>query len=165
MSELNTDMFLKISHVKGESKDKSYKETIAINSFSWGATQPGNMGSGGGGGAGKVIYHDLHINAFIDIATPTMLRFCSTGKHIDEVVLSVCKAGNAGSKFEYLTITLKEALITAMQYTGPGHNGQVGMIYTFQAAIVDQKYTEQTKDGGQGVGKNFGWNIKEGVEV
>ncbi len=37
------DMFLKITDVKGESKDKSHPGEIEIESFSWGATQLGAL--------------------------------------------------------------------------------------------------------------------------
>ena len=45
-------MYLKIEGVSGESKDAQHKEWTDIQSFSWGATQPGSMSVGGGGGTG-----------------------------------------------------------------------------------------------------------------
>ena len=40
------DMFMRVEGANGESKDSNHKEWSDIKSFSWGATQPGNMLSG-----------------------------------------------------------------------------------------------------------------------
>lgn len=47
------DMFLKVEGVTGESKDSNHISWTDITSFSWGASQPGNMSVGGGGGAAE----------------------------------------------------------------------------------------------------------------
>ncbi|CNH06344.1 Hcp1 family type VI secretion system effector [Yersinia thracica] len=164
MSQVNSDMFLKIDSVNGESKDKVYAQTTAIVSFSWGAAQPSNMGHGGGGGAGKVVYKDLHINTVIDKSTATILKFCSIGKHINEVVLIACKAGNGGSKFEYFNIKLQNVMITDIHYNAVGFNGEIGMSYTLHASKISQHYWEQAPSGGKGVETSFGWDISEGTE-
>lgn len=49
---MSTDLFLKIEGITGESQDANHKGWIGVDSFTWGATQPGNMATGGGGGAG-----------------------------------------------------------------------------------------------------------------
>ena len=48
-----SDYLLEIDGIKGESADKKHKDTIEIESFSWGATNSGSFSSGGGGGAGQ----------------------------------------------------------------------------------------------------------------
>ena len=92
------DMFLKVEGASGESKIRITKAGPTLL-LSWGASQPGNMGVGGGGGAGKVCFNDLHVNALIDKSTPALLKHCSSGKHLTKIELSVCKAG--GSQVEY----------------------------------------------------------------
>lgn len=99
------DMFLKVEGVTGESKDSNHTGWTDITSFSSGASQPGNMSVGGGGGAGKVNFNDLHVNALIDKSTTAILKHCASGKHLTKVELSVCKAG--GQQVEYTRITPK----------------------------------------------------------
>lgn len=104
------DMFLKVEGVTGESKDSNHTGWTDITSFSWGASQPGNMSVGGGGGAGKVNFNDLHVNALIDKSTTAILKHCASGKHLTKVELSVCKAG--GQQVEYWAPRMgKRALI------------------------------------------------------
>ena len=87
------DMFMKIDGANGESKDANHKDWTDIVSFSWGATQPGNLASGGGLGAGKASFNDLHVVARIDMAAPAVMKHCASGKHLSKIELSMCKAG------------------------------------------------------------------------
>ncbi|EKP4478785.1 type VI secretion system tube protein Hcp, partial [Cronobacter dublinensis] len=66
------DMFLKVEGVTGESKDANHSNWIDVLSFNWGAAQPGNMSVGGGGGAGKVNFQDLAVQAIVDKGTPAI---------------------------------------------------------------------------------------------
>ena len=79
------DMFMRIEGVSGESKDSNHKAWTDIQSFKWGAEQPGSMSSGGGGGAGKVNFDDLIVVSAIDKAAPTVLKNCSVGQHLGKV--------------------------------------------------------------------------------
>ncbi|MDR2227363.1 MAG: type VI secretion system tube protein Hcp [Providencia sp.] len=153
------DMFLKVKGADGESHDSKHKNWTDINSFSWGASQPGNMAVGGGGGAGKVNFNDLHVNALIDKSTPAILKYCASGAHIETVELSVCKAG--GEQIQYARVLLTDVLVTSVQYTGAGGDDTLGVSYSFQAAKVKQQYWEQTEKGGKGAEVSAEWNIKE----
>jgi len=64
------DMFLKIDGVEGESKDQKHPGTIEIESFSWGMSNPGTHGSGGGGGTGKASFSDLSFHKSLDNPPP-----------------------------------------------------------------------------------------------
>lgn len=160
---MSIDLFLKIEGIEGEAKDANHKGWITLTGFNWGASQPGNMQTGGGGGAGKVTWRDLTVNAPIDRATPAIARYLSSGKHINKVELSACKAGNPQT--EYMRITLEEVLLTGLTYNGANGNERVNMTYNFQAARIRQQYWEQTEKGGRGAEIASGWNIKENKEM
>jgi len=157
------DMFLKVDGVTGESKDSNHTGWTDITSFSWGATQPGNMSVGGGGGAGKVTFNDLNVDAKIDKSVTALLKYCASGKHLSKVELSICKAG--GSQIEYARITLEDVLVTKVDYNGANDGDLVGMSYSFQASKVQQQYWEQSSSGGKGPESNAGWNIKENKDA
>jgi len=46
---MNTDIYMKIDNINGESQDANHKGWIKVSSFSWGATQPANINVGGEG--------------------------------------------------------------------------------------------------------------------
>ncbi|EIC84123.1 type VI secretion system tube protein Hcp [Serratia sp. M24T3] len=152
-------MFLQVSGITGESKDSNHTGWSDILSFSWGANQPNNMNVGGGGGAGKVYFNDLHVNALIDKATPSLMKYCANGEHIPTITLSVCKAG--GTQVEYTQIVLTQVLVTAVQYIGAHTDDTVGINYSFQAASVKSEYWVQLDTGGQGASTEFTWDIKQ----
>src|SRR6058998_3948725 len=71
------DSFLKIEGIKGESLDSKHKDEIEVLSFSWGATQPGAFG--GGGGTGKVSAQDFSFVVKIDKSSPLLFKHLATG--------------------------------------------------------------------------------------
>ncbi|MGE9551087.1 Hcp family type VI secretion system effector [Erwinia amylovora] len=156
------DMFMKVDGVTGESKDSNHTGWTDITSFTWGATQPGNMAVGGGGGAGKVNFEDLSVTALIDKSVTAILKNCASGKHLSKVELSICKAG--GTQIEYVKITLEDVLIASVHYTGADTGDTVGITYGFQASKIKQQYWEQSSSGGKGAESSAGWNIKENKE-
>jgi hypothetical protein len=68
-----SDYLLQLDPVKGEGKDAPAAQTIEVQSFSWGASNPGAAATGGGAGAGKVSMQDLSV---ISVQAP---RDVSTG--------------------------------------------------------------------------------------
>jgi type VI secretion system secreted protein Hcp len=152
------DMYLKVDGATGESQDSNHKDWIDIISYQWGATQAGSMASGGGGGAGKVSFNDLTVVTRLDKACPAILKFCSSGKHVSEVKVSLCKAGT--TQIEYSTIVLKDVIITSVNTGGAGSNEQVLISYAFQSSQVEFHYWVQQKDGTKGAESQMGWDVK-----
>lgn len=64
--------------------------------------------------SGKVNFQDLSVQALIDKATPAVLKFCASGKHVAKVELSICKAG--GSQIEYSRVVLEDVLVTKTSF-------------------------------------------------
>jgi len=157
------DMFMKIEGASGESRDANHKDWTDIRSFAWGATQPGSMTAGGGGGIGKANFNDLHVVARIDKAAPAVMKHCASGKHLPKIELSMCKAG--GTQVEYSKITLEDVLVTSVQVSADKESEVVLVEYAFQAAKVRQQYWEQTDNGGKGAESLVAWDIKQNKEV
>ncbi|WP_416411224.1 Hcp family type VI secretion system effector [Pantoea sp. App145] len=156
------DIYLKVDGTTGESQDSNHKGWTDVLSFTWGAAQPGNMSVGGGGGAGKVAYRDLNIKALIDKSTPAILKYCSSGKHVDKVELSICKAG--GNQVEYSKITLEDVLVTQTDFNGVGQSDTIVVDYSFQAGKISMSYWEQGESGTKGAESKVSWDIKQNKE-
>ncbi|MDR2212215.1 MAG: type VI secretion system tube protein Hcp, partial [Pseudomonadales bacterium] len=97
------DIFLKIDGIKGESQDSTHKDEIDVLKWRWEVFQESSMHSGSGGGSGKATVSDLTIEHRIDCASPNLMKFALTGRHIPQVMLVARKAG--GAPHEYLKIT------------------------------------------------------------
>jgi type VI secretion system secreted protein Hcp len=152
------DMFLKITDVKGESKDKQHAGEIEIESFSWGATQLGTSSHGTGAGGGKVSMNDFHFVMRNNSSSPTLFLFCANGKHLTEAKLTCRKAGGKQEKF--LEVTMNDVLISSYQTGGSGA-GEVPMDQiSLNYSKISVDYLAQTASGTTAsAGKKF-WDMK-----
>jgi len=159
------DMFLKFTpDIKGDSQDHAHTDEIEVLSWNWGADQSGTMHRGTGGGAGKVSVHDVTIVKYHDKSTPNLWQLCCNGKHSDEALLTVRKAGG-DAQLEYLKITFTKVLISSMQTGGSAGEETPTETVTLNFAEFKMEYTPQDDKGAAGAALNAGWNIREGVPV
>jgi type VI secretion system secreted protein Hcp len=156
------DMFLKLNGIKGESKDGKHKDEIHIESFSWGLSQTGSHGAGGGGGTGKVSVHDISLTKFVDKASPSLMLFCCNGKHIPDGLITVRKAGE--KPLEYLKIKLTDILISGLQEAGHGSE-QLTENVTLNFAKFHVEYQEQKPDGSGTPAGEMGWDVKANAKI
>jgi type VI secretion system secreted protein Hcp len=139
-----TDIFAKLGDIKGESADTKHKGEIDVTSWSWGMTQTGSMATGGGGGTGKVSFHDLTFNHNFDKASPILQKACATGDHIKEGTITVRKAGK--EQQEFLIIKMNEIIVTSV---APASGGEaISESVSLQFAKVVLEYKPQKDDGG-----------------
>lgn len=157
------DMFLKIDGIKGESKDDKHKDEIHIESYSWGATNVGTHGTGGGGGAGKVSMHDISIMKLIDVSTADLFYHCVSGKHLSTATLFVRKAGE--KPLEYLKVKLTDILVSSIQHSGANGSDQLMESLSLNYAKMEIEYTPQNEKGGGGSTSKAGWDIKANKKV
>ena len=152
------DMFIKFTpDIKGESKDKDHKDKIDVLAWSWGISNSGNAQVGGGAGAGKCNVQDLSFTKYVDSATcPLMLVACS-GKHYDEALLTVRKAGE--KPVEYLKIKMTEVLVTSLSTGGSGGEDRLTENVTLNFAKVHVDYTPQDDKGKAGTAIPMTWDI------
>jgi type VI secretion system secreted protein Hcp len=157
------DMFIKVGSIKGESQDKVHKDEIDVLTWSWGVSNSGSAGQGGGQGAGKVDVQDLSFTKYIDKSTPDLLLASCNGKHIDKAQLTVRKAGE--QPLEYLLITLEDLIVTSVSTGGNGGEDRLTENVTLNFARVKVQYKEQTDTGGVGDQPQMGWNVAQNVKL
>ncbi len=159
------DMFIKIGDIQGESRDKAHKGEIDVLAWNWGMTQSGTMHTGGGGGAGKVNIADLSLTKYVDKSSPNLMTACSTGKHYPQAKLTVRKAGG-DNPVEYLTITLKEVLVSSLSTGGSGGEDRLTENLSLNFGQVQVEYQTQKEDGSKDGGPiKYGWSIRENVKI
>ena len=151
------DMFLKIDGIKGESTDAKHKDEIDIHSFTFGVHQTGASSGGGGSGAGKAHFDDIHITKAADLASPNLMLACATGKHIKEATITVRKAG--GQQEDFYTIKLSDLIVSSVQNNGHGgDNPQESVSLNFSKIKFD--YKPQKADGTLGGVSTATYDIK-----
>jgi type VI secretion system secreted protein Hcp len=152
------DMFLDLGKdVKGESKDKAHAGKIDLLAWSWGVSNSGSFHTGGGGGTGKANFQDISMTKYIDAASPTLMLYCSNGKHFDNAKLIVRKAGD--KPLEYLIIDLENVLVSSYSTGGSGGEDRLTENIALNFAKLKVEYWTQAKDGSKGDPFNYGWDI------
>ncbi|NML24766.1 Hcp family type VI secretion system effector [Zoogloea dura] len=151
------DMFFKLSGIDGESKDSKHEKEIDVLAWSWGLSQSGSTHVSTGGGSGKVNVQDLSFTKWVDSASTALIISCCKGTHIDEAKLTVRKAGD--SPLEYIKITLKDVLVSAVTTGGSGGEDRLTENVTLNFGQFKVEYTPQDKKGAGGGTKTAAWDI------
>jgi type VI secretion system secreted protein Hcp len=157
------DMFMKVGDLKGESKDDKHEGEIDVLAWSWGMSQSGTTHLGTGGGAGKVSVQDLSFTKYIDKSSMNLIIACCNGKHYPEAKLTVRKAGE--NPLEYLTITMKDVLVTAVSTGGSGGEDRLTENVTLNFAHFVAEYKPQKADGTGDAGVFAKWDIAKNVKA
>jgi type VI secretion system secreted protein Hcp len=157
------DMFLKIDGINGESLDDKHKDEIEITSWGWRVSQDSNMHAGSGGGAGKATIDELVFDHFVDRAHPNLVKYCCTGKHIDQATLTVRKAG--GNPLEYLKYKMSDVIVTSVQPSANNTDERIREQVKLSFAKFNVEYVVQNAQGGSGGTVTAGFDIKANKEV
>ncbi|MFK0380195.1 Hcp family type VI secretion system effector [Pandoraea sp. NPDC090278] len=156
------DIFLKINGIDGESHDNSHKNEIEVLNWGWAISQQSSMHSGSGGGAGKATVSDLSFEHYIDRASPNLMKYCLTGKHIDQAVLVMRKAG--GNPLEYEKITMTDVIVTMVGPRGSASAERATETVALSFSKVRQEYVVQNAQGGSGGAVTASYDIKGNKE-
>ncbi|MGX6998592.1 Hcp family type VI secretion system effector [Caballeronia sp. KNU42] len=140
------DIFLKLNGIDGESQDATHLNEIDIATWTWQISQDSAMMSGSGGGAGRSTVADISLTHKMDRSSPNLAKYCFTGKHIPEAILTMRKAG--GTPFEYARITMSDVVIS---HFAPIATGLVCQ-ETFRLSFARMKYEYMLQNalGGSG---------------
>ena len=160
------DYFLLIEGIKGESSDTKHKETIEIESFSWGVSNPGSAthGAGGGGGAGKVSFQDFHFTTRVSRASPKLFLACASGEHIKEAKLFCRKAG--GDQQDFYTVTMSDLLVSSFQQGGESSSDALPLEeISINYSKIQLEYRPQRADGSTDAPVRGGWDLGKNVGI
>lgn len=158
------DMFLKIDDIKGEAKDSKHKDQIEVLAWNWGVTQSGTAHIGGGAGAGKVNVHDVTVQKLVDKASPNLIKYCCSGKHLKQAILTTRKAGG-DSQVEYVKVTMEDVIITAVNVNGSG-DVLLSESLTLNFGKVKFEYSPQNSTtGATEPSVPMGWDITANKEM
>ncbi|QCP54383.1 type VI secretion system tube protein Hcp [Trinickia violacea] len=157
------DIFIKIHGIDGESPDSAHKNEIEVKSWGWHILQQSSMHTGSGGGAGKATVEDLAFEHLVDRASPNLMKYCLTGKHIDQAVLTVRKAG--GNPLEFLKITMSDVIVTHVNPSGSNTDDGILEHVRLSFSRVKQEYVVQNAQGGSGGAVTASYDIKGNKEA
>jgi len=157
-----SDIHLKIGDIKGESTDDKHKDEVDVETWTWGASNPGSL-SPGSGSSGRVSFSDLSFGHRFDKASPKLWKACATGEHIRDATLTSARQGQGSQDF--LIIKMSDVLITSVAVSEASGAGSVPMEQvTMTFGKVDLEYKPQKSDGSLDAGVPFKYDIRSNRE-
>lgn len=147
-----SDMFLKISGVKGESQDSKHKDSIEVLSWSWGTST--GTGKVKRGTVAPQCIQDLALTKFVDSSTPPLIMLGVMGETAKEATLTVRKSGK--EQQEYLVIKMTDVMVSSYQTGGSADSDQPlvdQVVLSFSK--IEGEYRPQKPDGSLGTPVNF----------
>lgn len=149
--------FLQIGDIKGESTDKSHKDWIDVDSFSWSVSNTGSAVSGGGTAAGKTTFSPFSWTQKLDRSVPPMLVGVASGKHYPQATLDV-QQDAAKSPGVFFQMKFDDVLLTQLNIAGSNDRPDVAAALEFSK--ITMTYRPQNPDGSLGAPIVGGWDLK-----
>ena len=155
-----SNIFAKLSDIKGESLDAKHRDEIEVLSYSWGVAN--SAPPAGDGEAGKTTFHDFSFVHRIDKASPSLMTACATGTHIKEAIItSRRKAGKV--PLDYMIFKFYDILISSVSPSGTAGKPDTGSeMVTLSFAKVDLGYKVQKPNGTLGGSVDFKYDLTIG---
>jgi type VI secretion system secreted protein Hcp len=144
---MNTDYYLSIDGINGESTTEGFTGQIELSSWSWSANNPARIGSGTtGAGTGRVALTELQCTAKMSKASNFLFDFCAKGQLAKKATLTAREAG--GGQRTYYTIDLEEVFVSS--YSTGGSAGDIRPLDRFSLAFgkISIDYLQQDKEKG-----------------
>ena len=96
--------YILLKGIDGESKTVGKEKNIECESYSFGASNPANLGSNGLSG-GTVSLSDFSFTCEVDASSAQILSQLYNGKPVDSAVFTLQESGGGGNPFDYITVT------------------------------------------------------------
>lgn len=159
-----SDYYLVIDGINGESQNPNFANGIELDSYSFGASNPADVG-GKGLSAGKCTLSDFSFTCALDSSSWQIVKDLYAGTHVAKAVFSGCKAGGGGSTYIYIVVTMTNCYITS-QSTGGGSQGVPSQSISLAYEQIEYDYyTQDTTSGATTLAGSATYNIGTGVNA
>jgi len=142
-----TDAYLLIAGVNGESQAQGMTNNIELDSWSWGASNPADIGNKGLS-AGKPSLADFTCSFSLDAASYQIVKNLVNGTHVATATFTGRKTGGGGNPYNYLIITMTNCFVTNFS-TGGGASGTPSASLSLAYEQIQYQYYTQDSSSGQ----------------
>jgi len=151
------DIHLKLESpsVEGDSTVKGHEKELALQSWSFSASQTASMHEATGGGKGKSSFSDVQCFMRADTASVTLLQFLAKGTHIGKGTLVQRKAGD--KPLDFVTLIMEEIVVSSLSLSGSGDEATLSFSLNF--AKFEYKFAAQDTKGNKGKEPSFKYDI------
>jgi type VI secretion system secreted protein Hcp len=148
--------FIVLNGIAGESKTVS--NAIELESYSFAASNPANLGSSGLSG-GTVTLSDFSFTCEVDASSGAILSQLYNGKPVDTATFTLVESTGAAQAPPYLTVTFTNCYITSHSLGG-GNQGKPSQSVSFAYEQIAYAFsTQASADGSVSNAANATYNI------
>jgi type VI secretion system secreted protein Hcp len=141
-----SDAYLLIDGINGESQAQGMTNNIELDSFSFGASNPADVG-GKGLSAGKCSLSDFSFTCAVDQASYQILKALYTGQHIATTTFSLRKSTGAATPYVYLKVLMTNCYITSNSMGGGAQGVPSQSVSIAYEQIEFDYFTQDTSSG------------------
>lgn len=165
----NTDFYLQITGINGETTTQGLTGYMKIASFNWGGQNSGKFQAGESSGlpSGRFTGGDFAFVMKTNSASPQLMSACSKGTQFTSATLVCRKAIGGSTPVTYLQVTMSPVLVSTFN-TGYSPTNNLG-----DAVVVDNvalnfgkivfQYKPTTSTGTTGPAVEGGYDLQKGV--
>jgi type VI secretion system secreted protein Hcp len=163
-----SNMYLWLDGVEGESRDLDHEGWIEVETFSWGvnnkASYQTDQAASGQGSKSKTIgtLETFSVSKGIDKASVSLFQSCMMGSKIDSALVSFVKL-DGETRVEYFRIELKKVHVQKVSWASGVDSIKETVDLDF--AIFREFYTVQRNRGFRGGVTEFGFNLETSTTI
>lgn len=149
------EIIIEIEGIEGESKVTGHEGKIDLTSWSFGVSNPGSYQKGGGGSTGKSTPTDMNCTKTMDKASPNLMTFCASSKHIATITLIQRKqAGD--TPIDFVKCVMTDCIVSNYAISAAGDLPYDSFQINF--AKIEYSFKMQNEDQTEGAEIPGGWN-------
>jgi type VI secretion system secreted protein Hcp len=150
--------YILLTGINGESKTVGKENNIEVESYSFGASNPANIGSNGLSG-GTVSLSDFSFTCEVDASSAQILNQLYNGKPVDSVTFTLQESGGGSNPYDYIEVDFTNCYITSHS-CGGGNQGKPTQSVSFAYEQIAYKFnTQNSADGSVQNKGNATYNI------
>ena len=155
-------IFLKFTpEIKGESSQKGYENQIEVTHYNFAVSQTGGFDFAKGGTRVQSQLQDLSVTFRMCSASPSLMQYCASGKHLTSALLTCIKAaGDTAAKYQ--TITLTDVVVSGYSTGAPTSGDVPHDTVSLNFAKIDQEYFATDNKGVATSSGKGSWNQQTG---
>jgi len=141
-----SDAYLLLATINGESQAQGMTNNIELDSYSFGASNPADVG-GKGLSAGKCSFSEFSFSCTTDSASFQILKALYTGAHLANAVFQLRESGGCATPYTFLKVTFTNCYLTSHSIGG-GAVGKPSQSCSLAYEQIEYEYFNQnTADG------------------
>jgi type VI secretion system secreted protein Hcp len=155
----NTNLYLKLDGIDGESLDQDHVGWIELTGWSFGAHNAATFAVNQGGQAKQAQFTPFNVQKHCDKSSPILAKNVASGKHIHSGIVS-CMKLNGDARVEYLKYEFKDLMVSSVVGTCGAQDDHVSESIDLVFAEFKMEYKLQNDKGSAAGTVDMGFNIQ-----